>query len=217
MTTDNTTIQNEAPGNPALTNLGIPLPSQDRDFTLSYEQIRYLQDTEKSGYTPMREQNFSLKAIFDFAENLSDQFGVDGKTDLEGLVVNFGGRFSYVDDDNLNRDDGSIFVHAEGEFDVIIPRYGYSLRNRFTIAHELGHYLIHTPRRQVFAKRLGTDQVEKEANWFAAGFLMPSRRFLVVADKHRDSVQVLSAIFGVSAQAAKYRLDVLRGAAIAAG
>lgn len=59
------------------------------------------------------------------------------------------------------------------------------VRQRFTIAHELGHNLLHKGKRLVLdrsvrvnfrdsASSLATDREEMEANAFAAGLLMPA-------------------------------------------
>ena len=49
---------------------------------------------------------------------------------------------------------------------------------RFTGAHELGHVLLHEPTKQLReapmdGSKLALNQTEREANWFAAEFLMP--------------------------------------------
>lgn len=44
-------------------------------------------------------------------------------------------------------------------------------RQRFTVAHELGHLVLHTARRSVEAK-----EAEKEAHRFAGAFLLPEER-----------------------------------------
>jgi Zn-dependent peptidase ImmA (M78 family)/transcriptional regulator with XRE-family HTH domain len=43
-------------------------------------------------------------------------------------------------------------------------------RQRFTLAHELGHLLLHSLRR---ATVMTNDDAEKEANWFAGALLLP--------------------------------------------
>ena len=99
-------------------------------------------------------------------------------------------------------------------------------RQRFTIAHELGHLLLHTGRPlitdySVFINHrdetssLGTDIEEIEANQFAAGILMP--RDLVVAalkveldlneaDSRDELIARLARTFMVSTEAMGYRL-----------
>lgn len=191
-----------------LATLGIPLPSKNRDYRLTYDQINRLQ-AKDGGYTLMQPLNAVKNAIYDFAESLSDRLAIDGNSDLFHLIRANGGRFSYVDYDQLHEEDGSLFVHQEKEFDIVLPSFIMSFRNRFTIAHELGHYLLHSPKSEAYAMRLGSTRSEWEANWFAAGFLMPKNRFTQAAKEYANNCSVLAALFGVSEQAAKTRVEAL--------
>jgi Zn-dependent peptidase ImmA (M78 family) len=96
------------------------------------------------------------------------------------------------------------------------------VRQRFTIAHELGHLELHpgralimdTPVRVNFRDRtssLATDREEMEANRFAAALLMPAD--LVVAAAKVSKAQTVDKLaetlakkFGVSRDAMSYRL-----------
>ena len=50
----------------------------------------------------------------------------------------------YLDIEEWNQDeDGSIYVHDDNALDIILPNFVWPTRNRFTIAHELGHYFLH--------------------------------------------------------------------------
>jgi Zn-dependent peptidase ImmA (M78 family) len=97
-------------------------------------------------------------------------------------------------------------------------------RQRFTIAHELGHYLLHPDSPAYYdrereiemhfrARMAGTewDPKETEANRFAAELLMP-RRFLLQAISQGGDLDArsLSTLFEVSEQAMTYRLAELR-------
>lgn len=98
------------------------------------------------------------------------------------------------------------------------------VRQRFTIAHELGHLRLH-PGKELFldhvrvnlrdvASSLGTDRQEREANAFAAALLMPQaevrsevRRVLDrggLADSRL--IADLALLFDVSEQAMDFRL-----------
>jgi len=99
-------------------------------------------------------------------------------------------------------------------------------RQRFTIAHEIGHYLLHSQAARVFIDAApvffrdqhaatGDDPQEIAANQFAAELLMPER---VVQDLVRlqpidvfddAAVRRLASHFGVSAQALTIRLTRL--------
>lgn len=89
-------------------------------------------------------------------------------------------------------------------------------RQTFTIAHELGHFLLHrdevarNPRYAILMRRpmevRETDPIEKEANCFAASLLVPAE-FL---EPYRDlDVERLSRIFVVSRDVIRHRLDNL--------
>lgn len=102
-----------------------------------------------------------------------------------------------------------------------------STRQHFTIAHELGHLLLHDQEQlhvdHEFRVRLrsevssqGTDESEQEANFFAASLLMP-REFIkkdleneVYVDLLDDNfLHSLSRKYGVSPQALAIRLKTL--------
>ncbi|MDR3313003.1 MAG: ImmA/IrrE family metallo-endopeptidase [Oscillospiraceae bacterium] len=90
-------------------------------------------------------------------------------------------------------------------------------RQRFTIAHELAHYVLHREGNEpIYAHRDAgqNDGIEREANIFASNLLMPTalmEKFLRGLDGYPQSVladQVASA-FAVSHEAALVRLDQL--------
>jgi Zn-dependent peptidase ImmA (M78 family)/DNA-binding XRE family transcriptional regulator len=83
-------------------------------------------------------------------------------------------------------------------------------RRRFTIAHELGHYLLeHHDRFHIDVEEgelLGHDwRAERAANDFAAELLMP-RRFVIDAFKKTHDPGLLAQRFEVSELAMGYRL-----------
>jgi Zn-dependent peptidase ImmA (M78 family) len=98
------------------------------------------------------------------------------------------------------------------------------LRQRFTIAHELGHYELHQKANQVFVDKKfqylfrnerssqGIDFLEQEANAFAASLLMPKHLILEELKKHdfdyadEIGLKELAKTFNVSTQAMSFRL-----------
>lgn len=84
-------------------------------------------------------------------------------------------------------------------------------RTAFTIAHELGHYILHSDRpsetfyrTDSYLQDLQDKDEETEANCFAAAILMPKDKvthFSVWFDKEK-----LAELFGVSPIAMGYRL-----------
>jgi len=99
-------------------------------------------------------------------------------------------------------------------------------RQRFTIAHELGHHVMHKGRPAIVehltrsarvnfrdgTSALATDKEEIEANQFAAGLLMPSTlvedAFLEATPRlgPERTAAVLAKVFEVSPQAMNFRL-----------
>jgi Zn-dependent peptidase ImmA (M78 family) len=96
-------------------------------------------------------------------------------------------------------------------------------RKTFTIAHELGHYLLHRElfkqhpeRYQVLLRRpiaVETDPLEKEANVFAAELLVPMA-FLKLYGKYATPDE-LADLFAVSREVIGYRLKFANLAAVA--
>lgn len=69
--------------------------------------------------------------------------------------------------------DGSNLLAAESE-----PRNAY--RERFNLAHELGHLLLHG---DVSEAEVGSRDVENEAHRFAASFLVPARQWMAISPR----------------------------------
>jgi hypothetical protein len=91
-------------------------------------------------------------------------------------------------------------------------------RINFTLAHEFGHYLIHRTKypnglecsdRDVIISDAEYNQIESEANQFAAALLMPLDTFRTnISDTHRptlDDIGDCANLFGVSLIAATLR------------
>jgi hypothetical protein len=99
---------------------------------------------------------------------------------------------------------------GESGFSIIARAQDPLVRKRFTVAHEVAHYLLH---RHMFATELVDDAlyrstlssaVEAQANNLAANLLMPWHLLLPVVDK---SASELAALFQVSEQAMQIRLE----------
>lgn len=83
-------------------------------------------------------------------------------------------------------------------------------RQRFTVAHELGHYFLHRDQEPfedglLFRKDNQFNLLERQANEFAALLLMPPLDFSRALNHH--PIEDVAKIFGVSRQAAEYRAN----------
>lgn len=161
--------------------------------------------------TPVDLPRADISAI---AENVRKKVGYNPGDPLEPIVVKLGGEIRYVE---THDNSGSIIVEP-GRFWISISKDTSLARDRFTVAHELGHYVLHylyqnqRNRKNIVhlqAQRNGSDQAEFEANWFAAAFLMPA---ILFREKYQHTEKNLFAVaqhFDVSPQAAQVRAESL--------
>jgi Zn-dependent peptidase ImmA (M78 family) len=99
-------------------------------------------------------------------------------------------------------------------------------RKRFTVAHELGHYLLHRSAASLFIDTAyvffrdekssdGTRRQEVEANAFASELLMPEKAVrehagnVATGEFDKATMDSLAHTFGVSVQALTFRLAKL--------
>lgn len=130
------------------------------------------------------------------------------------LASNYGLNVKFVEFDDkfeavagyLSTDEKIIYVNSKDS-----PK-----RQTFTIAHELGHWILH---RSIIEKnpenynvllrlplgRTDTDPLEKEANCFAANLLVPKK----MLDKYKDfaTIQQLADLFIVSQDVVRFNLE----------
>lgn len=113
---------------------------------------------------------------------------------------------------------------AQGVRIIGVNSLHHSTRQRFTLAHELGHicrhseiledavHLDHGSLRRDWLSTQGTDPYELEANAFAATLLMPETLLEASVDGRRidleddEAIAVLARRFRVSQAAMRYRL-----------
>lgn len=104
---------------------------------------------------------------------------------------------------------------------IAVDKKSYATRKIFTIAHEIGHFVMHCGEKNDFYERDVYDsdedvrtQIERDADKFAACLLMPKDMFIdfvenspyyVIRDK-QNLVQEICKRFIVAEKAAKIRL-----------
>ncbi|WP_082363697.1 ImmA/IrrE family metallo-endopeptidase [Rhodopseudomonas sp. AAP120] len=158
----------------------------------------------------------SKAVVDDFASKVAAHLGYNVGGPLVPIVEKIGGKVQVQDIlDFSNPPSGSIRIDGVGRFSIFLASHTGPARDRFTIAHELGHYFLHYlyPKQNgaelqaMEAQRYGSGPVEWEANWFAAGFLMPVPEFTERYKKLNGSVALLADAFGVSTEAARIRAE----------
>jgi Zn-dependent peptidase ImmA (M78 family) len=145
---------------------------------------------------------FQTKTPVD-VKGIAEQLGVN-VWELTGLPDTISGKL-FIDHDNGGMSGFSIGVNS---------REGYK-RKRFTIAHELAHYLLH---RHLITNGVLVDDAlyrsdlssreEVEANKLAADILMPRNLINELTSRGITDVESLAEMFKVSIPAMKIRLNI---------
>lgn len=94
---------------------------------------------------------------------------------------------------------------------IFVNKFENERRQRFTIAHELGHFLLHKDRQNVpvdiiFFRDENTSTIEQEANKFASEFLMPDYKVYEYIKEGYNTISLLAEKFYLSTPAVRYRL-----------
>ncbi len=170
----------------------------------------------------------SIRAARQQGEALADALNFrKAPVDVEAVTARLRLKLIYMD----LGDDVSGLLISKGDSTVIaVQESDHPNRQRFTIAHEIGHYClrhqfeqgehVHVDRGHLITPRnsrssTGADPKEIEANQFAACLLMPSKLLSRSIEKLKldslrdDHVEKLAREFGVSEQAMTIRLSTL--------
>lgn len=131
--------------------------------------------------------------------------------DVKGVAKTFGIKVKILPLDN----EVSGYIQNDGgTWGIYVNALHHPRRQRFTIAHELGHYFLHRDKKQKFVdKKLfrngETNIFETQANKFAAEILMPEEEFRNYVVNHSNKVDFIAEHFGVSALAVRVRASEL--------
>ncbi|MCB1087911.1 MAG: ImmA/IrrE family metallo-endopeptidase, partial [Verrucomicrobiae bacterium] len=154
---------------------------------------------------------WTKQSIDDFAAKVAEELDYQPGTSLKPLIEKIGGKIVLgpVPDTGTT---GYIEVKGPAQFTIALSPLPGDYRNRFTIAHELGHYILHSKIGAVplFATRQAGSRAEWEANWFAAAFLMPANAFVDAWRESNGSIGRLINRFNVSGGAVEIRQKTLR-------
>lgn len=113
-------------------------------------------------------------------------------------------------------DDLSGYLERRGGTWVVgVNAFHHINRKRFTIAHEIAHFMLHSSRQasfhdRTFSRRASDPSpMEREADRFAAELIMPAHMVRGLIASGITSLSVLAERFRVSALAMKYRVQNL--------
>jgi hypothetical protein len=184
-----------------------------------------LEVIKDGGYKQMTEKGLDLSQAYAAGEQNAKEVKMSATSSLCDFVRSTGGEIHYIDfaqfqkfygntvfDDKsrkLKFFENSIYVHDENNFDIVLSMCGAGSEQRYTIAHELGHYALHSGIGKCFALRRGDGAIEKEAHCFALGFLLPTELFEDACKKYNKDCYELSVKFLLPISVIKSRMTLL--------
>lgn len=165
----------------------------------------------RTDYPKPQETGWTKRAIDGAAADIAKKLDYEPGADLVPIVEHLGGRVVLGPVDETGST-GFLKVEEDRSFVIALSPVPREFRNRFTIAHELGHYFLHAKfgKQRLYATRQAGSRVEWEANWFAGSFLMPVEPFVEAWEKYSGQVGCLISEFRVSGGAIEIRADTLR-------
>jgi Zn-dependent peptidase ImmA (M78 family) len=158
------------------------------------------------------------------AKKILDRFGSKIPIGIDEIIKAHG--LEVFEDDEMAPSISGILMIKGESVGAMVNLFHPEVRKRFTLAHELGHYLLHRRKKILFVDEFAVmyrgsghadiDPMEVEANVFAAALLMPEDavRADLKADpsiaKSDNAIRKLAKRYNVSPAAMKYRLRQLK-------
>lgn len=158
----------------------------------------------------IRANEFAYRAPFEIASSFLDSAPVD----LQGMAKALGA--SVITENMAPLVSGHIKRSGNG-YEIAINAADAQERQRFTLAHEIAHLLLHRDKLdsglleddRMYRSALSTPE-ERAANVLAARLLMPENLVRLAHKAGADNASKLANLFGVSQQAMEIRLRELR-------
>ncbi len=131
-----------------------------------------------------------------------------GNVDLEAVIEWNGIEISY---ENMETSKSGYLKNIDNKWVIGVNKNHNPRRQRFTIAHELGHFYMHKNKNldfedTTFFRSDNSTSIEYTANEFAAKLLMPEERIKAALEGGIKNISKLAILFNVSAAAIKYRV-----------
>ncbi|MHB8182288.1 MAG: ImmA/IrrE family metallo-endopeptidase [Candidatus Desulforudaceae bacterium] len=108
----------------------------------------------------------------------------------------------------VNKFAGMLHI-PDGQYTITVNRDHPVKKRVFTMAHEIGHYVLHLDQMAEFAcSDLFTTEnrrIEMEANRFAAELIMPINEFVLAIDAYGINFSKVADHFFVSEEATRWR------------
>ncbi|GEM01926.1 Zn-dependent peptidase ImmA, M78 family [Halolactibacillus halophilus] len=177
----------------------VKLPKFNRDLVLKRK--------DETVYEPLSDEKIE-QVSFDVRRSL--QLGMGPIDNITRLCEKLGIIVVFSDLGKTTIDGCSTFY--EDRPYIVLNKQGFSsVRMRFTLAHELGHILLHSGLdKKHINSTVNSKQIEKEANLFASFLLMPEESFVQdINGLGLDYLLMLKKHWKVSIQAMVFRAEYL--------
>ena len=162
-------------------------------------------------------------STLELAHNVITEHQQEAPVNIEGIIRNLGIKLDKKADLDVHIS-GQIQKLPDNGYQISTNKENHYFRQRFTMAHELGHYLFH--RKMIgdgvdddmmfrstiegnFFNQSITQSEETEANQFAASVLMPARLISNLQKEGFNTAAELAKKLQVSETAMSIRLDSL--------
>lgn len=164
----------------------------------------------------------SVTDLFSIIENYTESIvvrelgGLKAPIDIKTIVKNYGIK---VITEDMDKDKSGVIVIEENKSGIIINKSDSWCRQRFTLAHEFGHFISYKLQNKTGSiiefrdgrSSLGFNEEEIFANKFAAAILMPRSLLIgllnmVDGDNYINSI---AKVFDVSEKALEIRIKNL--------
>ena len=155
-----------------------------------------------------------------FLTKVFEKIEINSEVDIEKIIKDLGINILKYD---FEDDISGVLVIDKDSTHIGVNKNDTEVRKRFTLAHELGHYILHGETGNMFTDKVlfrkkssgytsKEEKIEQEANYFAANILMPEdliRKEIenIDEDIYDDSfIKNLATKFKVSSSAMAFRL-----------
>jgi Zn-dependent peptidase ImmA (M78 family) len=170
----------------------------------------------------------TIKTAINTAKKLTKRHGLAPGFDIKDFITSLGINLEITPLESMS----GFAYQKEGKKVIGINETDGEQRQRFTMAHELGHMFVHVNDGVIFDRGFayfrdgnsstGLNPKERQANAFAAELLMPAEHLIEqvrsleggIIDPMQDDSKIrkLAKLYGVSFSAMSVRLDSLNQA-----
>ena len=155
---------------------------------------------------PLLESKISLAELNDILEGYSHPIDVRQVANKLGITI--------IEDVHMDKELSGKLENMGGKWYIYVNAFHTEKRKRFTIAHEIAHYVLHAKENAAFKdvsffRSPDTNKEEAQANDLAARILMPEKAFFDEIKKGNITILGLAEEFNVSGVACEFRAKKL--------